>query len=39
LAVEVARNFGVPVVVEDAGVEWMVEDTVSIEFAVKYVPK
>jgi hypothetical protein len=39
LAVDVARNFGVPVVVEDAGVEWRVEDTVSMVFAVKYVPK
>jgi hypothetical protein len=35
LAVEVATNFGVPVVVEDAHVEWRVEDTVSMEFAVK----
>lgn len=31
----VARNLGVPDVVEDAGVRWMVEEAVSIVFAVK----
>jgi hypothetical protein len=33
--VETARNFEVPAVVEDAGVEWSVEEAVSIVFAVK----
>ena len=32
---EVARNFGVPAVVDEEGVECMVEETVSIVFAVK----
>lgn len=39
LEVETARNLVVPAVVEEAGVEWTVEDTVSIVLAVKYVPK
>jgi hypothetical protein len=35
LVVEVARNLGVPAVVEDGDFEWMVEETVSTVFAVK----
>jgi hypothetical protein len=35
LAVLVATNLEVPAVVEDAGVEWRVEEAVSIVFAVK----
>jgi hypothetical protein len=35
LAVLVARNFGVPAVVEDAGIEYRVEEAVSMVLAVK----
>jgi hypothetical protein len=35
LADEVARNLGVPAVVEDAGVECSVEEAVSMLLAVK----
>lgn len=31
----VARNLGVPAVVEEGGVEWSVEDMVSMVLAVK----
>jgi hypothetical protein len=35
----VATNLLVPAVVEEIGVEEMVDETVSMVFAVKYVPK
>jgi hypothetical protein len=36
---EVAMNLEVPAVVDVMGRDWMVEEAVSMLFAVRYVPK